>query len=127
MIAKVRWFDKRIGYGFVITQDGKEFFVHQSSINMSGFRYLQEDDIVNFEIGIGNNGREQAVDVIPILTRKMISDALKKENLYVKKIKDADNVTKYLVVDENNVIQTDEYGITFMELAEFTGYSIVEE
>lgn len=47
---------------------------------MDGFRHLNEDDVVNFELGTGNDGREQAVSVIPVLTRKMIEDVLKKDN-----------------------------------------------
>ena len=54
----------------------------------------------------------------------MIEYSLQDENLYVKTIKDSRNVTKYLVVDENNVNQTDEKGIDFLNLAAFTGFDI---
>lgn len=124
MIAKTKWFSKEMGYGFLITDDEKEFFVHQSSIRMDGFRHLNKDDIVNFDIGMGNNGREQAINVHPFLTRKMISDELKEENLHVEVTKDADNIIKYFVVDENNALQTSEQGINFLELAAFTGFDI---
>ena len=123
MQGTVKFFDRIKGWGFIVdTENQKDMFVHHSSIKMDGFRYLDEDDIVNFEIGIRNNGREQAINVHPFLTRKMIEESLKEENLYVKTITDEDNVTKYLVVDENNVLQTSEQGIDFLELAAFTGF-----
>lgn len=82
----VKWFDsKNKGYGFITDSDGKDHFVHCSSIQMkSKFRFLSEGDIVDFEIGNGTTGREQAVNVQPVLTRKMIKDALKEENLHLK-------------------------------------------
>jgi hypothetical protein len=85
---------------------------------------LNEDDIVNFELGTGNSGKEQAVNVQPFLTMKMVKDSLKEESLQIKRIKDADKVTKYLVVDANNAIQTGENGISFLELAAFAGFDI---
>ena len=52
----------------------------------------------------------------------MVEDSLKEENLYVKTMKDAYKVTKYLVVDANNMIQTSEQGIDFLNLAAFAGF-----
>lgn len=125
MQGTVKFFDRVKGWGFIVdTENQKDMFVHHSSIKMDGFRCLDEDDIVNFDIGMGNNGREQAINVHPFLTRKMISDELKEENLHVEVTKDAENVTKYLVIDENNVLQTSEQGMPFLELAAFTGFDI---
>lgn len=122
MNATVKWFDPKKGYGFLTTEDGKDVFVHNTSIQMDGFRHLNTDDIVSFEFGAGNNGREQAVNVTPILTMKMIKGSLEEENLYVKTMKDAYKMTKYLVVDANNAVQTDEQGMDFLNLAAFAGY-----
>lgn len=122
MQGTVKWFNAQRGYGFIIDPEGKDVFVHHSNIVMDGFRHLNEDDIVNFEMGTGKDGREQAVDVKPILTMKMIKESLKEENLHVKTMKDAYKVTKYLVVDANNVIQTSEQGIDFINLAAFAGF-----
>lgn len=133
MRGTVKWFDTKKGYGFITDSEGKEHFVHHSSIVMDGFRHLNEDDIVNFELGTSKDGREQAISVQPVLTRKMIEDSLKEENLYVKEIKrnkntivmNALNMNKgYQVVNENNVIQAGEQGMSFLELAAFTGYNI---
>lgn len=39
-------------------------------------------------------------------------------------MKDGYGVTKYLVVDEDGMIQTDEQGMDFLNLAAFAGYDI---
>ena len=134
MRGTVKWFDTQKGYGFIIDSESKkDVFVHHSNIIMDGFRHLNEDDIVNFELGAGKDGREQAVDVKPILTRKMVKDSLKEENLYVKEIKANENTVTmntlgmkkgYMVVNVNDVIQAGENGMSFMELAAFAGYDI---
>ena len=118
----VKWFNNQKGYGFITDSEGKDVFVHHSNIVMDGFRHLNEDDIVNYELGAGKDDREQAVNVKPVLTLKMIKDSLKEEKLYVKKMKDAHKVTKYLVVDNKDVLQTNEQGIDFLNLAAFAGF-----
>lgn len=117
-----KWFNTKKGYGFITDSEGKEHFVHHSNIVMDGFRHLNEDDIVNFELGAGKDDRQQAVDVMPILTMKMVEESLKEENLYIQTMKDGYGITKYLVVDANGVIQTNEHGIDFLNLAAFAGY-----
>lgn len=133
MQGTVKWFNNQKGYGFITDSDGKDVFVHHSNIVMDGFRHLNEDDVVNFELGNGNDGREQAVSVIPVLTMKMVEDSLKEENLYAKVIKADKNAVKmntlgmkkgYMVVNENNVIQAGENGMSFLELAAFAGFDI---
>jgi len=119
------------GYGFITDSEGKEHFAHHSSIIMDGFRHLNEDDIVNFELGTGKNGREQAISVQPVLTMKMVRDSLKEGNLFVKEVKaDANTVSMktlgikdgYMVVNENDVIQVGEQGMTFLDLAAYAGF-----
>lgn len=124
MQGTVKWFNVQKGYGFITDSDGKDVFVHYSNIVMDGFRHLNEDDIVNFELGAGKDGREQAVDVKPVLTMKMVEDSLKAENLYVGNMKNAFGENAYMVVDQNNVIQAGEQGMSFLELAAFAGYDI---
>lgn len=122
MQGTTKWFNNQKGYGFITDSEGKDVFVHHNNIVMDGFRHLNEDDIVNYELGAGKDGREQAVNVIPVLTMKMVKDSLKEENLYVKTMKDAHKVTKYLVVDNKDVLQTNEQGIDFLNLAAFAGF-----
>lgn len=124
MQGTIKWFDAQKGYGFVTDSEDKEHFVHHSNIVMDGFRHLNEDDIVNFELGTGNNGREQAVGVTPVLTRKMINDVLKKDNLHIQTMNDGYGVTKYIVINELGVVQTDERGMTLIEVAEYAGFEI---
>ena len=122
MQGTCKWFNNQKGYGLITDSEGKDIFVHHSNIIMDGFRHLNEDDIVNYELGAGKDGREQAVNVIPVLTMKMVKDSLKEENLYVKTMKDAYKVTKYLVVDNKDVLQTSEQGMDFLNLAAFAGF-----
>lgn len=128
MKAIVKFFNKSKGWGFLSSSD-KDYFVHYTGIKMDGFRYLDENDIVDFEVGTLEDGREIAVNVMPILTMQMVKDALKDENLYIKTIKDSHGAKKYLVVDRKGVIQSDsdERGMTFMELVAYAGFSTSEE
>lgn len=135
MQGTVKFYTK--GWGFITnSDDGKDIFFHHSSIQMDGFRCLDTDDIVDYEIGTGKNGKKQAVNITPVLTRKMIEDSLKKDHLYVKKVKaDKNTVTMntlgmkkgYIVVDENNVIQSSEHGMSFLDLAAYAGFDVIEK
>ena len=62
MEGKVKWFDPKKGYGFIIAEDGKEVFVHYTGIVKEGFKALNEGQIVSYEIGEGDKG-VQAVNV----------------------------------------------------------------
>lgn len=62
MIGKVKWFDSKKGYGFILTDEGREIFVHYTGIVAEGFKALTEGQSVEFEIGSNEKG-EQAVNV----------------------------------------------------------------
>ena len=62
MEGKVKWFDSKKGYGFIITEEGKEIFVHYTGIVKEGFKALNEGQFVTYEVGNGDKG-EQAVNV----------------------------------------------------------------
>lgn len=65
MTGKVKWFDSKKGYGFIIREDGKEIFVHFSGIVSDSFKTLNEGQKVAFELGNGAKG-EQAINVTVI-------------------------------------------------------------
>jgi cold shock protein len=64
--GKVKWFNAEKGYGF-IAQDGggPDVFVHYSAIATSGYRSLEEDQLVEFEVIQGQKG-PQADNVRPL-------------------------------------------------------------
>lgn len=54
--GKVKWFNPRKGYGFIATADGRDIFVHYSSISSDGYKTLAEGDPVTFDIVEGEKG-----------------------------------------------------------------------
>jgi CspA family cold shock protein len=54
----VKWFNEKKGYGFIEQKEGKDLFVHHSSIDMPGFRTLSEGDRVSFDINESDRGPE---------------------------------------------------------------------
>lgn len=125
MQGTVKWFSMDKGYGFITDDtEGKDYFVHQSSIQMDGFRFLNTNDIVDFEIGKGTTGKEQAVNVQPILTKKMVADVLKKEDLFLDDYKNIFGQDTYLVVDINNIIQGGEREMSLLEVASYAGINV---
>ena len=59
----VKWFNAEKGFGFIEPEDGSaDVFVHYSEINGDGFRYLEEDQVVEFKVGGGAKGT-QALNV----------------------------------------------------------------
>ncbi len=61
----VKWFNDQKGFGFITTSEGKDYFVHHTSILGEGFKTLQEGAEVQFEIEKGEKGpRAVRVSVI---------------------------------------------------------------
>lgn len=60
----VKWFNPDKGYGFISQEDGPDVFVHFSAIQSSGFRTLEENQRVEFEVTEGPKG-PQASNVRP--------------------------------------------------------------
>jgi CspA family cold shock protein len=53
----VKWFNAEKGFGFISTDDnGPDVFVHYSSIQGNGFRSLEENQRVSFDVSQGQKG-----------------------------------------------------------------------
>jgi CspA family cold shock protein len=56
MKGVVKWFNDKKGYGFIADEEGTELFVHYQDIQGEGFKTLQENDNVEFDVGEGEKG-----------------------------------------------------------------------
>ncbi|MFC1763432.1 cold-shock protein [Planctomycetota bacterium] len=52
----VKWFNPSKGYGFIATEDGRDVFVHYSSISGDGYKSLAEGEAVQFDVVDGEKG-----------------------------------------------------------------------
>jgi CspA family cold shock protein len=60
----VKWFNAQKGFGFITNNEtGEDVFVHFSGIASEGFKSLEENQNVTFEITKGARGL-QAVNVV---------------------------------------------------------------
>ena len=62
--GKVKWFSEEKGYGFISRDDGEDVFFHYSSLQVSGFKTIEDDREVKFEVEVGPKGLK-AVNVHP--------------------------------------------------------------
>jgi len=50
LTGRVKWFNAKKGYGFIVPDDGsEELFVHYSDIEIDGFKTLRQGEEVTFE------------------------------------------------------------------------------
>ena len=62
----VKWFNESKGFGFIAPEDGgADVFVHYSAIATSGYRSLEENQRVEFDVTQGPKG-PQAENIRPI-------------------------------------------------------------
>ncbi|MBM9464234.1 cold-shock protein [Aeromicrobium sp. YIM 150415] len=62
----VKWFNAEKGFGFIAPDDGSEdVFAHYTAIQSSGYRSLNEDQKVEFDVEQGQKGL-QAANIRPL-------------------------------------------------------------
>ena len=62
----VKWFNAEKGYGFIAQEDvGDDVFVHYSAIQSQGYKSLDENQKVEFDVTQGPKG-PQAENVRPL-------------------------------------------------------------
>ena len=61
MKGKIKFFNRMKGFGFIIGEDSKEYFVHESGIKDG--KSLNENDEVTFDVEAGDRG-PKAVNVV---------------------------------------------------------------
>jgi cold shock CspA family protein len=81
VIGQCKWFNDKLGFGFVTVQDGpekgKDIFVHHSGIKPlnSNYKTLKKGEYINFNIVSGENG-PQGVNITGILGGTLMCDVL---------------------------------------------------
>jgi CspA family cold shock protein len=61
----VKWFSPEKGFGFITQEGGPDVFVHFSAIVGEGYRNLEENQAVEFDVTQGPKG-PQASNVRPV-------------------------------------------------------------
>jgi len=63
--GSILWFDSGKGYGFIKPDVGdRDIFVHYTGISGEGYRTLEKENLVEFDVVEGKNGKgPQAVNV----------------------------------------------------------------
>lgn len=57
----VKWFNDAKGFGFITPDDGSDdLFAHFSAIQGAGFKSLQENQRVTFDVTTGPKGKQAA-------------------------------------------------------------------
>ena len=57
MKGKEKWFNAEKGYGFILSEEGKDVFVHFSAIQGEGYKTLEEGQEVTFDVETGDRGQ----------------------------------------------------------------------
>lgn len=65
MQGKVKMFNPEKGFGFITIEDGSDVFFHYSQLMMEGFKTIEADQEVEFEVIETDRGL-QAQDIKPI-------------------------------------------------------------
>jgi len=60
----VKWFNETKGFGFIVTDEGKDIFAHFTDIQTQGFKVLMEGQRVEFTVVQGKKGPQASNIVI---------------------------------------------------------------
>jgi CspA family cold shock protein len=64
MRGTVKWFNATKGYGFIAPEgSSKDVFVHVTEVQKAGLTGLNEGEPIEFDLAMGKNGREAAVNL----------------------------------------------------------------
>ncbi|OUW96757.1 MAG: cold-shock protein [Pelagibacteraceae bacterium TMED237] len=65
MTGTVKWFNNKKGFGFIEKEGGGDVFAHFSEIQSEGFKTLNENDKVEFELKEDERG-EKATNIVAL-------------------------------------------------------------
>ena len=65
MTGTVKWFNNKKGFGFIEKEGGGDVFAHFSEVQSDGFKTLNENDKVEFELKEDERG-EKATNIVPL-------------------------------------------------------------
>jgi CspA family cold shock protein len=54
--GKVKWFDNKRGFGFIVQEAGKDIFVHHTCILGKGYKTLLEGEWVTYDLVNSDKG-----------------------------------------------------------------------
>lgn len=60
----VKWFNETKGFGFIVTDEGKDIFAHFTDIQTQGFKVLLEGQRVEFTVVQGKKKGPQASNIV---------------------------------------------------------------
>ena len=63
--GKVKWFSSDKGYGFISREDGEDVFFHFTVLEDTGFKPIEKDREVKFEMEESDKG-PKATRVVPV-------------------------------------------------------------
>lgn len=63
MTGTVKWFNAAKGYGFIVSDEGEDIFVHYSAIQKDGFKTLRDGQTVSFELANTESEKPRAENV----------------------------------------------------------------
>jgi len=117
-LGRVKKYDPKKGYGFIVQANGPDVFVHNTAIRMQGFRYLNKDDIVSYEV-IQTKKGAQAENVRVVRTDNSLDGKLNRMRFELFKVKKKAGrllaETANLVNDAGEIVE-EKYGLEQAQL-----------